>query len=681
MTKAVITGACARLLHLSGSGGAIFSMLPAGTSKTVRVVAPSKSMPFAPSVGENLSVWGKFVSDRKYGLQLHAESVTRSVPTGKGIVGLLSKHPDFAWLSALSAKRLWKRLGDRLYEALAEPNVQVLADGANISTMNALALVRCWRQYTLELDLYSFLGMHDFPRELAGPVAKYWGKNFRDVLTTNPYILVSLASWSIVESSCTGEHGIPYSQADRLIAACTSSADDFVEHRNEIGIPVAELIKRLTLKLGNKELANRALKLSQDSGHLQIIREHGSTVFQTKGLHHLQLALRRRISAFADAASSSTNHIGTNSESRNFHGGVVFWDDLDRAKCALFLRELRDAQHIFPSISMGHQFFIQRSEFRIFSEIDNSDDASELWASRYYIVYCVDSVGLTTMNRVLHRIPENSTAILIPSFTSPTDSPNKFWSWLLTLPDVRRASAMHWTTSEQNKTCGPARTNMNLTAASSVNLREAVSFRLIAADGPEGAAKAILKAYRQAAHLHSALIVTGTKTACKLLNQTLHIEAVELREFEGLPAISLRLRNGVSATVGDRIVAKYANYENKIVVGTLGVITEISHPMNDGLHGKFSSNLIAATVFLDTVGLVRLTFADCALFDLGYAVPVELDRWSAFDHRIVYLDSPELLRVNHFYQLITMTRDSVSFLGEQEQLGALRASNLITLEP
>lgn len=682
MTKPLITGACARLLHLSGSGGAIFSILPAGTSKTVRVVAPSKSMPFTPSVGESLSVWGKFVSDRKYGLQLHAESVIRSIPTGKGIVGLMSKHPDFAWLSALSAKRLWKRLGERLYDALSEANVQALADGANISTMNAMALIRCWRQYTLELDICSFLEMHDLPRELAGPVAKYWGKNFREVLTTNPYILIPLSTWSKIESSCTGEHGIPYSQTDRLIAACTSSADDFVEQKNEVGIPVAELTKRITLKLGNKELAYRALELSQDFGHLHMSRQQDLAILQTKGLRYLQAALKRRISAFADVASSAAGHLqGTDNGRRNFYGGLVLWDDLDQAKCELFLRELKDAQHIFPSISMGHQMFTQRSDFKIFSEIDDSDNISEFSPSQYYIVYCVDSVGLPTINRIIHCIPKEATVLIIPPSVSPVDSPNKFWSWLLALPDIRRASAMHWMTSEHKRTCGPARTNENLTDASSVSIREAVSFRLICTDGPNGAAKAILKAYRQAAHMHSALIVTGTKAASKKLNEILHTEAVELREYEGQPTISLRLRNRVAATVGDRIVAKRANYDNKIVVGALGVITEISHPMNDCQYGDFLSNLIAATVFLDTVGLVQLTFADCALFDLGYAIPVELDRWSAFDHRIVYLDNLEFLRLNNFSQLISRTRGSVSFLGEQEQLGALRASNWITMEP
>ena len=670
MTDTTICGACARILHLSSSGSAIFAVRPVGTAKTVRVIASPKVMPFTPSAGENIQITGDFIDDIKYGRQLHARTVIRTLPKGKAIVDLLSKHPSFAWLSAISASRLWKRLGEEIGSALAEPNILKLAGGANISIASAIALAKSWRQYALELDAMSFLTMHNLPAVLAGPVIAYWGRSFCEKLTNNPYILVPLSTWLVIDRSCMREGGVPYKTPDRLVAACTSSAAEFVAQRRELGIPIKELTERVRRKVGSMALTKEAIKLAQDTGQLKVISENSSLIFQPKGVTLLQLAVARKISALADAFCRSPDEANENSECFKLAPGLTLWDCSDLSNAYLTLSTLKDALHIFPSVSMGHQAYICRSSFKLLSEVEQLAQAGELPPRQYYIIYCANTLGLSTINRILHCLPPAATTMLVPDCAMQTNV-SSFWTWLQSLPSVHRASEARGI-SRLCDEASKAEMRSELNNAPVTELPEPVSFCFIGVNGGADTINTVLEVYRRAAHKHSALIVAGTKATCELLNQRLHSEVVEMREFEGQPTLSLRLRNGVEATIGDRIVAKHPNFDRNIVVGAFGIVTEINFHSTSGRAGASLSNAIAATVLLDTVGLVQLTFADCELFGLGYAVPLTLDLWSSFDYRIVFLDEPELPRFNPHNALITKTRKSVTFIGSNEHLTTLR---------
>ena len=170
-----------------------------------------------------------------------------------------------------------------------------------------------------------------------------------------------------------------------------------------------------------------------------------------------------------------------------------------------------------------------------------------------------------------------------------------------------------------------------------------------------------MAAYREAVDSDTALLLTPLRGKAAQFNYILHGEHIELRGIMGLPVPSLSIYGGKFATIHEKIVAREDIPNKNISAGALGVITEIFS--SGGEQRNICIDLTVAISQFDTAGIVELSAADCAKIDFGYALPLELDRWSAVAHRVLVLEHSPEVDVEQFRSQILRTTKSFHFIG------------------
>ncbi|MGO4479934.1 hypothetical protein AB4Z32_27220 [Massilia sp. 2TAF26] len=184
----------------------------------------------------------------------------------------------------------------------------------------------------------------------------------------------------------------------------------------------------------------------------------------------------------------------------------------------------------------------------------------------------------------------------------------------------------------------------------------------------------ILSTYRKAISTSTAVILTDTQAAAKVFNFTLHEEQMEVRKFERLPTPVVRLANDYVATIGDALVCHQSDYKRGLTAGSTGKIIDITQPIV--LAGDGSANTALVRAFIDTIGEVELSTSDCLRFQLGYAIPTSLDKWSSYDVRIVFLGSGQLPKLSDIRRLINKTKSFLYIASSDEKSISSLIANL-----
>ncbi len=660
-----ITGVTKRLVHISPTGGAIFRIQPEGDAKTVRVVASSKALHLAPEVGESLTIVGQYVNDRKYGNQFMASSVVRRLPEGKYIIKLLVSHPRFTWLGSALIHRLWKSLGVNLYATLEAADVVAVASATKMPLSDAIRLVREWRAHAHEIATYSYFAINGLPLDTVQRAIQFWGKDILAQVSVNPYILVPLSTWTVIDTVCTGQFGIKANDYSRLIAACTSSAEKYMINNRAVRIPMSDLRKSLTHKLGTASLAVEAITFAQSSGSISIFRSKNSGFAQTLGMSILERALTKRVASLASmgpiAAPDRKQALCDDQVS------PLTWQrpgvSLLRVSCYGSVSSsgdgLEDALHLFLSTSMHSYFRGSRQRTALLSDVLRGD-YEHTNSPFVFAVYGADSLDLMMATKLLYALPKRCHLVLISMIDTETVN-NSFWYLLGSLHNV---SQYHFESKDlilrKEK---EAVTSSEATSQAAIEgiFKNLTVFRM-SAESLAVAQSKVLATYRQAVENDATLLLTIRRSSAARLNQILHSEYVDLRRAMHLPTPLLSLYDGREATIDERIVARSDIYDKHILTGALGVITEIFFTVWPQGATIIPQNLVIATAKIDTVGLVGLTASDCAMMDLGYAVPAEFDRWGGYAHRIVFLDGPHPTDLNFIQSQASRTVTSLHII-------------------
>ncbi|MEH3119628.1 MAG: AAA family ATPase [Methylorubrum populi] len=171
--------------------------------RRVRVRADMADVGGVPAAGERWCVDGQ-VEDMFYGRQVLANALRRLLPTGKLIREFLASHAP--GIGQERAGRLWDAFGERLGTVLSDEGaVQEIADVVApdrplLAVRLAAAAVASWRNATSEAAALAWFDAHGVSNlAVARRVIRILGDDAVEKLTDNPYLLVPLLPWPVVD--------------------------------------------------------------------------------------------------------------------------------------------------------------------------------------------------------------------------------------------------------------------------------------------------------------------------------------------------------------------------------------------------------------------------------------------------------------------------------------------------
>jgi hypothetical protein len=327
---------------------------------------------------------------------------------------------------------------------------------------------------------------------------------------------------------------------------------------------------------------------------------------------------------------------------------------------------LAGARHIFLSYSQREAVGLPAASAKShLLQKFLSNDSTRLIERPCYVIHGTEEIDVVTACKLLHSLPDRPDVLFLTSRYKRERRDNAFVAAICSTPNVALAKYVNPKNENTNlsKEFESSEANFNAENSRPQTIKCPVVAPLRATADLEAR---ILSTYRKAISTSTAVIVTDTQNAAKVFNLTLHEEQMELRKFESLPTPVVRLANSYIATVGDTLVCHQSDYKKGLVTGSAGKIIDIAQP---SVHaGDDSANAIIARAFIDTIGEVQLSASDCLKFQLGYAVPVTLDKWSSYNVRIVFLGSGKLPDLSFLKQLMYKTKSLLYLAGYDDNL-------------
>ena len=171
--------------------------------RRVRVRISKGGIDRMPTPGERWIVDGEVV-DTKYGPQVEATSARHLLPTGRLLRDFLASHAP--GIGQERAARLWSAFGDTLADVLADESAvhriaEVVAPERPMLALRlAAAAVSSWKDARSEAAALGWFDGHGVTNLVAARRAiRILGDDTVERLTANPYVLVPLLPWPVVD--------------------------------------------------------------------------------------------------------------------------------------------------------------------------------------------------------------------------------------------------------------------------------------------------------------------------------------------------------------------------------------------------------------------------------------------------------------------------------------------------
>lgn len=685
-----INGTVARIVNVSPTGGAIFRISLENTARTVRVVAPGKSIQSTPTFGESWTIFGNYVHDRQYGLQFVATNAIQQIPAGHDIASLLARHPSFAEFGTIVGRRLWRVLGPRAYNALDSADYMVIARATGITPTAAVRLIQVWRSYCAQIEVSTFFAARGIPPRLATRAIVFWGSSTVEVVSANPYLLTTFIHWKQVDAIAMDEFAVTLDSPLRLIAACTLSVDRYCLQHLSQAVPLSKLRFSLRARVGSNALTTRAIELSLASGAITLAGAGSEKFAQSRGQYIVTNSLRRRLSELADRALEPSNGPFENScahgrsplevypSSLPFSGPsvIVLAASVHEFSGLLLVPCLAHATHIFSANSQRKLIGLPSGskESYLLAEILLNDSA-RLKTNECYVIHAADDIDVVMGCKLLHALPGLPKIFVLTATTEREFNRSSFLNIVDTIPGVAQICEGNGSAAVLSRTHNDEISSIERPEQFLVSQDEK-RITISRLEATADLENRVLAAYRKAIATSTAIIVASTAQAARRYNNALHEEQKEVRKFERQTSPLLQLAENYTATIGDTVVCCRNDYNKGLLAGSTGKIIDIVHPLISS-HGILA-NVTVAHAVLDTIGHVALSASDCLNFQMGYAVPVSLDRWSSQAVRIVCIDARELPAIGQLRKWISRTSVSLIVAGvEMDVLDSL----LLEIQP
>lgn len=163
--------------------------------------------------GERLRIWGRWIRDPRYGLQVEVERSEVVLPaTAVGIERYLGSG-QFPGFGPKTAKLLVKRFGDKTLDVI-DKNPERLRSVKGIGKKRVAQLIRAWREQTGLRDVMTSLLQWGITPALAARIFREYGVEAVGRVRSNPYELAQRV------------HGIGFLRADRIAGEIGIRGDD-----------------------------------------------------------------------------------------------------------------------------------------------------------------------------------------------------------------------------------------------------------------------------------------------------------------------------------------------------------------------------------------------------------------------------------------------------------------------
>jgi exodeoxyribonuclease V alpha subunit len=216
----------------------VIKLAVAGKTERLAVVGTFPHL----AVGARVRVRGTMITDKKYGDQLKAVSVTEILPSTLDGVERYLGSGVVPGIGEKLAKRIVTTFGlDTLRVLDEEPHR--LGEIAGLGHKRALLVAKAWGEQKSQRDVMVFLQGHDVSAALATRIWKRFGPSAVDVVTRNPYAL-ALEVWGIgflTADRLAGALGLSKESPERLRAGLYQVLHDATEG-GHIYTPATELI-------------------------------------------------------------------------------------------------------------------------------------------------------------------------------------------------------------------------------------------------------------------------------------------------------------------------------------------------------------------------------------------------------------------------------------------------------
>lgn len=262
-----------------------------------------------PKAGEAWRVSGPLMVDEVCGEQIHADVALPLIPRGQGIVRWIATNKAIVGVGTATATKLWDQFGADLYDHLRDGNVAALA--AVIGPIGAQSLVAEFRLLADEVSVLEHFDCYGIDAATSIAACRLWGAGAIQKLSDNPYSLILLQPWRIVDERGL-RLGLAVDDNRRLIAAISEVMARRYRGSERLSgghtaAAKADIIKgaRTLLGRGGGGLAESAFRLAVETGELIA---HGD-LYQGRGPAMMEREIERRVAARSGPSSISNHHI------------------------------------------------------------------------------------------------------------------------------------------------------------------------------------------------------------------------------------------------------------------------------------------------------------------------------------------------------------------------------------
>ncbi len=293
-------------------GGACFSgtCIDEGRfkGKSVQVVAKNQMFPKGsrvPKPGDVYEVTGWYLPNpynRQLPQQLHTYTCKLLKPVGRLLFYFLRHNEAFQGLYIGPAK--WDRIESHfsadpqaLADCLDEGDIGVLVDRGLLSAELAGRLVGAWRSVDRdEIDLVNYLQGKGFDTRHSIKLMRIWGKKAVEYLEENPYYLVALEKWSVVDDIAQRLYSIANDDPRRLVGAVLAVLNSRLMDGKHTLTTHTTMLRLLApnLKISSTLLLEQAIDLAIDKG---VVKGHRVYGYQLDGAELMERRVKEMLEA------------------------------------------------------------------------------------------------------------------------------------------------------------------------------------------------------------------------------------------------------------------------------------------------------------------------------------------------------------------------------------------------
>lgn len=669
------SGVVIKVLSLGQEGGAIFA-IGTPTGRRIRIRADWHLLATKPAIGETWSVEGRFEKS-VYGTQLKSEAAEVVKPDGRSIVPFLAYGAAFPEFDARAARALLARMGPALQYALESKNVTTLVATGKLSLTAALSLTNQWRAFWDLAELRGTLQRAGLSADLASLALRLWGSDVCHRIRTNPYVLVSLCSWSKIDGSAARHFDVKDRASIRLIGAAEAVCWEN-QLNGHTSIRYSDLVARVVLKVGAK-LTPTALSLAFSSRRLILLKApDGTTLAQAVGMYRIESAIRNALGETRDFNRSEPfRPIAPIKEQRQFPANKLRPITVVRAcgwSCAdilsFYKNRLGNSVHLIaqqldtPSLSTASNCVQFNEVLRNATTLPSQTHA--------VVVHSAEGIDIPMFGKILRRIPVSARILLITRVPHQRacgtgDILSALMSAGLTLEvDLGPPPSAHQkqlrralTRVESGQFPGNLCTRLDTAHSRGLYLVSCQTLRQILHE--------TVARYYQLAAQGDVTIAILPRVLRQRLNNMLHEEVAMPRRTQSVEFAEARLAYGETAIADEPIVCNRPLLEIGIPRSSIGRLLQVyKRPTFRIRWGHVVS--IRAEAELVVGGRVQLTAEELDCFSLAYALPVDRMHFCSPLHVIIPVIPSRNIDNHWIHSAMASASGTVTFIGASDLL-------------